>query len=213
MSFADKSKFESEEYKLISFLKGIVADKGLNTLCIDCNGVGFELNVSNFCINKVGAMGELVTVYTYLNVREDEMSLYGFYDKFEREVFGKLLLVNGVGPKMAINILSGVSAEDLSFAIATQNGAVLKNIKGVGTKIRERILLELKEKMDALSHLSSVSLTEIQANESEAYSSTLTVLLDWGVPRAHAQDILNKVYEPNDDMESLIAKAFRELGK
>ncbi len=114
---------------------------------------------------------------------------------------------------MAINILSGVSAEDLSFAIATQNGAVLKNIKGVGTKIRERILLELKEKMDALSHLSSVSLTEIQANESEAYSSTLTVLLDWGVPRAHAQDILNKVYEPNDDMESLIAKAFRELGK
>ncbi len=198
---------------MISFIKGIIADKGLNTLCIDCNGVGFELNVSSFCVDKIGAVGELVTVFTHLNVREDEMSLYGFYDKFEREVFDKLLLVSGVGPKMAINILSGVSAEDLSFAIATQNGAVLKNIKGVGTKIRERILLELKEKMDALSHLSSVSLTEIQANESEAYSSTLTVLLDWGVPRAHALDILNKVYEPTDDMESLIAKAFRELGK
>lgn len=198
---------------MISFIKGIIADKAMNMLYIDCNGVGFELFVSSFCLNKIGAIGEVVTVQTYLNVREDEMSLYGFYDKFEREVFGKLLLVNGVGPKMAINILSGVSAEDLSFAIATQNVAVLKNIKGVGTKIRERIMLELKEKMDALSHLASVSLTEIQANESEAYSSTLTVLLDWGVPRARAQDILNKVYESNDDMESLIAKAFRELGK
>lgn len=198
---------------MISFIKGVIADKALNMLYIDCNGVGFELNVSKFCLDRIGAIGEMVTIQTYLNVREDEMSLYGFYDKFEREVFGKLLLVNGVGPKMAINILSGVSAEDLSFAIATQNGAVLKNIKGVGTKIRERILLELKEKMDALSHLADVSLTEMQANESEAYAATLNVLIDWGVPRAHAQDILNKVYETTDDMESLLAKAFRELGK
>ena len=213
MPFTDKSNYEIEECEMISFIKGIIADKAMNMLYIDCNGVGFELNVSKFCIDRVGAIGEMVTIQTYLNVREDEMSLYGFYDKFEREVFGKLILVNGVGPKMAINILSGVSAEDLSFAIATQNGAVLKNIKGVGTKIRERILLELKEKMDALSHLADVSLTEMQANESEAYSATLNVLIDWGVPRAHAQDILNKVYETTDDMESLLAKAFRELGK
>lgn len=198
---------------MISFIKGIIADKALNMLYIDCNGVGFELNVSSFCLNRIGAIGESVTIHTYLHVREDEMSLYGFYDKFEKEVFSKLLLVNGVGPKMAINILSGVSAEDLSFAIATQNGTVLKNIKGVGTKIRERILLELKEKMDALSHLAEVSLTEIQANESEAYSSTLNVLMDWGVTRAHAQDILNKIYDGKDDMEALLAKAFRELGK
>lgn len=198
---------------MISFLKGIIADKALNTLYIDCNGVGFELCVSNFCLDRVGAIGETIKIQTYLNVREDEMKLYGFYDSFEKEVFGKLLLVNGVGPKMAINILSGVSAEDLSFAIATQNASVLKNIKGVGTKIRERILLELKEKMDALSHLAQVSLTEIEANDSEAYSSTLNVLMDWGVPRGRAQDILNKVYESTDDMESLLAKAFRELGK
>lgn len=198
---------------MISFLKGIIANKALNTLYIDCNGVGFELCVSSFCLDRVGAIGEMINIQTYLNVREDEMKLYGFYDSFEKEVFGKLLLVNGVGPKMAINILSGVSAEGLSFAIATQNASVLKNIKGVGTKIRERIMLELKEKMDALSHLAQVSLTEIEAKDSEAYSSTLNVLLDWGVPRARAQDILNKVYETTDDMEALLAKAFRELGK
>lgn len=198
---------------MISFLKGIIAEKALNIIYIDCNGVGFELNVSKFCIDRIGAVGEQVTIYTYMHVREDDMSLYGFYDRFEREVFGKLLLVSGVGPKMAINILSSLSAEDLSFAIATQNAGALKNIKGVGTKLRERILLELKEKMDALSHLASVSITEMEANDSEAYAATLNVMLDWGVPKVHAQDILNKVYESTDDMETLLAKAFRELGK
>lgn len=198
---------------MIGFLRGIVAAKSPNALLLDCQGIGFELNVSSFCLDRIGAEGEEVKILTHLHVREDEMTLFGFYDSFEKEVFSKLLLVNGVGPKMAINILSAVSAEDLSFAIATQNAGALKNIKGVGTKLRERILLELKEKMDALSHLAQVSLTQIAANESEAYASTINVMMDWGVPRAHATDILNKVYEPTDDMESLLAKAFRELGK
>ena len=213
MSFTNKSNNESEEYKLISFLQGIIADKALNMLTLENNGIGFEICVSKFCLDRIGEIGAKATVYTYIYVREDEISLYGFYDKFEKEVFCKLLLVNGVGPKMAINILSGVSAEDLSFAIATQNISVLKNIKGVGAKLRERIMLELKEKMDALSHLASVSLTEMEANDSEAYTATLNVLMDWGVPRVHAQDVLNKVFESTDDMESLLAKAFRELGK
>lgn len=198
---------------MIGFVKGIIAEKAVNMLVIECNGVGFLLNVSKFCLDKVGSVGESATVFTHLVVKEDEMSLYGFYDQFEKEVFSKLLLVNGVGPKMAINILSGVSAEDLSFAIATQNAGVLKNIKGVGVKIRERILLELKEKMDALSHLADVSITQMEANDSEVYAATLNVMLDWGVPKVHAQDILNKVYEITDDMESLLAKAFKELGK
>ncbi len=198
---------------MIGFLRGIIVDKALNQVVLDCNDVGFEVIVSAFCRDKIGAVGEKVTLFTYMHVREDEITLYGFFDSFEKEVFLKLLLVNGVGPKMAVNILSGVSAEDLSFAIATQNVSVLKNIKGVGTKLRERIMLELKEKMDALSHLASVSFTEIEANDSEAYSQTLNVLIDWGVQKTQARDILNKVYESSADMETLLAKAFRELGK
>lgn len=199
---------------MISFIKGILADKGVNSLIIECNGMGFEITVSKFCFDKVGEIGEEITIYTYLHVREDEMSLYGFFNKFEKEVFSKLLLVNGVGPKMAINILSGVSAEDLSFAIATQNAGALKNIKGVGAKIRDRILLELKEKMDALSHLANVSISGQEADTtSEAYNSALNVMIDWGVPKVQAQDIMGKIYNAGDDLETLIAKAFRELGK
>ena len=198
---------------MISFLKGIIADKGLNSVEIDVNGVGFEVMVSSFCYLKLGEIGEPITIQTYMHVREDEMSLYGFFDKFEKEVFLKLLLVNGVGPKMAINILSGVSAEDLSYAIATQNAGALKNIKGVGAKIRDRILLELKEKMDALSHLTATAITNTELNTSEAFNTALNVMIEWGVPKAHAQDILTKVYTSSDDMETLIAKAFRELGR
>lgn len=198
---------------MISFVKGIIADKGFGSVIIDNNGLGFEVFVTSFCESTIGEIGEETTLYTYMNVREDEISLFGFKDKFEREVFLKLLLVNGVGPKMAINILSGVSAQDLSFAIATQNASVLKGIKGVGTKIRERILLELKEKIDALSHLAEVDITACEINDSENFAQALTVLTDWGVPRTQAQDILTKVYETSDSMETLIAKAFKELGR
>ncbi len=198
---------------MLSFIKGILADKGFGTIVIDNHGIGYEINVTSFCENTIGTIGEEVQVYTYLNVREDEMTLFGFRDKFEKEVFLKLLLVNGVGPKMAINILSGVSAQDLSFAIATQNASVFKGIKGVGAKIRDRILLELKEKIDALSHLAEVDMTACELNQSENFAQALTVLTDWGVPKSQAQDILTKVYDTNDTMENLIAKAFKELGR
>ncbi len=198
---------------MINFIRGIIADKSLGIVVLDVNGVGFEIYVSTFTADTIGEIGEQVTLQTYLHVREDEMTLYGFKDRFEREVFMKLLMVNGVGPKMAINILSGVSAQDLSFAIATQNANVLKGVKGVGTKIRDRILLELKEKIDALTHLAEVNMTACEINENENFAQALNVLIDWGVPRAQAQDILTKVYETSDDMESLIAKAFRELGR
>ena len=198
---------------MLGFIKGIIADKGLGILTIDNNGIGYEVNVSTFCLNSVGEVGEEVKLYTYLHVREDELTLFGFADKFEKEVFSKLLLVNDVGTRMAINILSGVSAQDLSFAIATQNASVFKGIKGVGAKIRDRILLELKEKIDALSHLAEVNMNACELNQSENFAQALNVLMDWGVAKPQAQDILTKVYETSDDMETLIAKAFRELGR
>ena len=198
---------------MISFIKGVIAYKGFGDVVIENNGIGYEVSVSSFCYNTMGEVGQEVTMPTYLHIREDEMSLFGFASKFEKEVFLKLLLVNGVGPKMAINILSGVSAQDLSFAIATQNASILKGIKGVGTKIRERILLELKEKIDALSHLEEVVLDTHEKNESQVNAQVNSVLLDWGVSSMDAQTVLNKVFTTTDTVETLLAKCFKELGK
>ena len=200
---------------MISFIKGIVVDKEENLVVVESNGVGYEINISTTSALSLPPIGQTACIYTYLNVREDEMSLFGFVDKIEREVFKKLLLVNGVGPKLAITILSGISASELTVAVASGRGDMLKGIKGVGAKIRDRIILELKEKMD----LSSVGTVNMQASMfdgvkvNDVMQQTISVLTDWGVNSAVAQDTVSKNYVEGDTLETLLAKSFKALGR
>ena len=195
---------------MISFVKGILAYKNNNLVEIDCGGIGYEILVTSFCYNALPSVGEEVRVYTYMHVREDEMSLFGFGNAQEKEVFKKLITVNGVGPKMAINILSGVSANDLSVAIVTQQASVLSGSKGVGAKIRERIMLELKEKMSVVGELPLFAVASPNAGVLE---SAIEVLSDWGVNRAVAQQIIQENITSDDTLETLLAKAFKQLGR
>lgn len=200
---------------MFSFIKGTIVERSENSIVIENNGMGFEINVSTYTSNALGNIGQQVCVYTYLNVREDELSLFGFYDQMEREVFKKLLLVNGVGPRLALVILSGISAQELTVAVVTGRTDMLKGIKGVGTKIRERIILELKEKMDTLG----VPNLNIQSNIfdtpkiNDIAQQTINVLVDWGVGSAIAQDVVAKSYADGDTLETLLAKSFKALGR
>ncbi|MBQ7602959.1 MAG: Holliday junction branch migration protein RuvA [Clostridia bacterium] len=200
---------------MFSFIKGTIIERNENTVVLENNGVGFEINVSAYTSNALGNIGQSACVYTYLNVREDEMSLFGFSEKMEREVFKKLLLVNGVGPRLALTILSGIHASELTVAVATGRTDLLKGIKGVGTKIRERIILELKEKMDPFA----VSDVNVQANifdspkTNSIIQQTVNVLTDWGVSVNVAQDVVSKSYEDGDTLETLLAKSFKSLGR
>lgn len=200
---------------MFSFIKGNIIERTENSIVIENNGVGFEINVSSYTSNALGNIGQQALVYTYLNVREDEMSLFGFVDQMEREVFKKLLLVNGVGPRLALVILSGISAQELTVAVVTGRVDMLKGIKGVGTKIRERIVLELKEKMDPLA----VSNVNVQSNLFETpkvndiMQQTINVLTDWGVNATVAQDVVSKTFEEGDSLETLLAKSFKALGR
>ena len=143
------------------------------------------------------------------------MALFGFFDKLEREVFKKLLLVNGVGPKLAITILSGISASELTVAVASGRGDMLKGIKGIGAKIRDRIVLELKEKMD----ISSVGDVNLQASIfdsvklNDIMQQTINVLTDWGVNSLTAQETVSKVFEEGDTLDTLLSKSFKALGR
>ncbi|MBR7091381.1 MAG: Holliday junction branch migration protein RuvA [Clostridia bacterium] len=202
---------------MYSFLRGILSDKWENTVVIDCNGVGYEALVTTNCYNNIGEVGDMVTLYTSLHCREDEMSLFGFLDKVEREVFKKLILVNGVGPKMAISILSNISAPELTVAVATQQASMLKGIKGIGTKIRERILLELKEKM-SLGDIKGVTvqsdfLSDKPVADNSIANMAIGVLVDWGVNKLVAQDIVTKNMQPGDSLEVLLQKSFKALGR
>ena len=135
---------------MIERIKGILVEKSPTFVVVDVNGVGYGVNISAYTAGKLPEEGAEVLLYTNLVVREDSMTLFGFADKTEKNIFLMLLDVNGVGPKMAQRILSGVSPADLLNMIASDNKAALGKIKGLGKKTCEQMTLSLKEKAATL---------------------------------------------------------------
>lgn len=135
---------------MIERIRGILAEKSPTFVVVDVNGVGYGVNISAYTAGKLPEEGAEVTLYTNLVVREDSMTLFGFADKTEKTIFLMLIDVNGVGPKMAQRILSGVSPADLLNMIASENKSALSKIKGLGKKTCEQMTLTLKEKAGSL---------------------------------------------------------------
>ena len=134
------------------YLRGEVSLIDLNLIVLDCGGVGFSVNTSTNTISRV-KLGETVRLYTYCSIREDAFDIYGFSSKSELETYKLLISVTGVGPKAALAILSSVTPDGLQMAVVTQNEKMLTNAPGVGKKIAQRILLELKDKLGAVTEL------------------------------------------------------------
>ena len=135
---------------MIERIKGTLVEKTPTFVVVDVNGVGYGINISAYTASHIPEEGAEVTLHTHLVVREDAMTLFGFADKTEKTIFLMLLDVNGVGPKMAQRILSGVSPADLLNMIASDNKSALGKIKGLGKKTCEQMTLSLKEKAGTL---------------------------------------------------------------
>lgn len=133
---------------MIAFLDGTVAGKTLTGAYINVGGVGFEVGMSQSGLAKLPAAGERATVYTYLQVRDDGMALFGFLSLEEKALFEKLITVSGVGPKVALAALSSYSPDQLANLIAAQDVAAVQRIPGIGKKTASRIILELKGSLD-----------------------------------------------------------------
>ena len=134
---------------MIARLRGALAGAGADWLVLDVGGVGYRLSATPRAIQKADAASE-VALETYLHVREDALQLYGFADAAERELFELLLAVNGVGPKVALAIVSGYSPSELRRAIVREDAALFETIPGIGRKTAQRVVLELKEKIAPL---------------------------------------------------------------
>lgn len=128
------------------YLSGTVALKEANLAVIDCGGVGFSCQVTAYTLSSL-TLGKQATLFTYLNVKEDALDLFGFSEKDELSLFKKLLSVSGVGPKAALSILSANTPANLALAIITENEAALTAASGIGKKIAQRVILELKDKL------------------------------------------------------------------
>ena len=134
---------------MIGRLRGTLAEKQPPHLIIDVNGVGYELEVPMTTLYRLPRLGETVTVHTHLVVREDAHLLYGFHEKRERELFRELIRLNGVGPKLALALMSGLEADELVRCVQAQDTSALVRVPGVGKKTAERLLVELKDRFKA----------------------------------------------------------------
>jgi holliday junction DNA helicase RuvA len=137
---------------MISFLKGTLAFKSPTEAGVDVGGVGYGVSIPLSTFEKLGAQGSEVMLLTHLHVREDVLQLFGFATEEERSLFRLLVSVNGIGPRMGIGILSGIPAADLRAHIASGNTAALTTIPGIGRKLAERLVLELREKIGKAEH-------------------------------------------------------------
>ena len=191
---------------MISFLIGTIEEKRENTLVMSVSGVGFEICVSNSTLASLPMENETAKVYTYMAVREDDISLYGFSTTKERDLFFKLTTVSGIGPKMAISILSGMSISDLVVAIINEDSKILSKIKGLGKKTAERLCLELKDKLTPTSTIEQKF--DINYDEDAVQMATDT-LISLGISKNDAYMLARANASNNATAEEIISKSLR----
>ena len=194
---------------MINYLVGEIVLKSENLVVLEVNGIGYELNVSMFTLDNLPQTGSVSRVYTYMHVREDEISLFGFSSIDEKNVFLKLISVSGIGPKVALAILSGIKLSDLMVAIKTGDVKLLSTVKGLGKKTAERIVLELKDKISVVGFDSEVAGENI-ANESIIDEAT-EALIALGVNKNEAYRLARENSLNCETTEDIIRKAFQNL--
>lgn len=201
---------------MIYSLTGKVTRLDENTIVIDTGTMAFEVTCSSFTVYELSAKSEIQTILTYLQVREDAMCLYGFRDQREKLLFNDLTLVSGVGPKMAITILSGLNIDDLVRAITSSDIKTLSSIKGLGKKTAERVILELNTKLggtDALENLVSgeVNLAQGKLAVPREVDEATEVLVSAGLNKTQALELTKANYKDGMTGEQLVVLCFKNL--
>jgi len=193
---------------MIGYLKGKVLSKKPTKLLIDVNGVGYLVNISISTFEKIAEMEE-VALYTYLAVRESALDLFGFYSLAEKEMFEVLIGVNGIGPKSAQGILSGIQIADLKEAVKTGNISRLVSIPGIGKKTAERMLIEIRDKVDSVADTGE----NILHGSSSVRGDAIAALVNLGYNQKTAERIVQAVLDknPNSSIEDLVKNSLSAL--
>ena len=193
---------------MIAHLQGKLVEKNPTEVVIDCSGVGYHVNISLHTYALLPNT-EAIKLFTYLIIKEDSHSLYGFVEKSEREIFKMLLSVSGIGANIARTMLSSIEPKQIIQAIATADVTTIQGIKGIGSKTAQRVILDLKEKVLKIYDLDEVSLHQNNTNRDEALSA-LEVL---GYIRRTSEKIVEKIIKENPDatLEFIIKQALKNL--
>ena len=199
---------------MYAFIEGKVCDKGAGTLVLETGGVGYLLNCSMTTIQTAPPNGETMRCQTWLSVKEDALELYGFATLEEKSLFLKLISVSGVGPKMALGLLSAMPVRDLNLAILMEDINALSRAPGIGKKTAQRIAMELREKVSQ----SEINAAKPSAGKAatvptavDAVHEAMEALTALGYSPVEAREALSQVHSQSDQAEELIRLALRAM--
>ncbi|MBP2859545.1 Holliday junction branch migration protein RuvA [Dickeya oryzae] len=202
---------------MIGRLRGIVLEKQPPLVLIEASGVGYEVHMPMTCFYELPDLGQEAVIFTHFVVREDAQLLFGFNNKQERSLFRELIKVNGVGPKLALAILSGMSAQQFVSAVERQEINALVKLPGVGKKTAERLVVEMKDRFkglngDLFNATSDIALPTATGNttpEADPLAEAEAALVALGYKPQEASRMVSKVSRPGADCETLIRDALR----
>ena len=189
---------------MYAYIKGEIIDISEDNLVLECNNIGYNIRIPLSVAQRLPGIGATVKIYTYTSVREDAFNLFGFLSKDDLEIYKKLIAVNGIGPKGALSILSAMSADDLRFAILSGDAAAIAKAQGVGKKSAERIILELRDKVQfmgsAATDLEVLTSSDTTA-ETNAKNEAIEALTSLGYSPSDALRAVRQV-ELTEDMDA-----------
>lgn len=201
---------------MYAYIKGSLEIKTAEYVVVETSGIGYKIFMSETVIDKLGEIGSIVKIYTYLKVREDDMSLYGFNTNEELRMFELLLSVSGVGAKSAIVILSNITPSSFALAVITDDVSKLKKLPGIGPKTAQRIILELKDKLNAINDTSKDELEEMlskKEEDGEKVAEAMSALQVLGYSRKEIEVAFEGFDKSDLSVEDIIKKGLLYLSR
>ena len=200
---------------MIALINGKIAYKGISSIVVDANGVGYRIFIPLTTFYELPEAGNPVTLHVHTHVKQDAINLFGFYTIQERDLFQLMISVSGIGPKIAMNILSGIAANDLLQAISRGDLGKLISIPGVGRKMAERLILELKEKVIKKMTIEQIPVADDQYKANEMIKEdVLSALVNLGYKNNTAKDAVDKVMQVSKEdmtLDQLLKKTLKIL--
>lgn len=197
---------------MISYIKGILEVKNIDNIIVEVNGIGYKIFMAASSIDRVGEIGNIIKVHTYMKVREDDVSLYGFCTNEELKMFEQLIGVSGVGAKSALTILANISPSSFALAIISEDINILKSLPGIGTKSAQRMILELKDKMktqDAIENEFIPIKIDFKDDKKKDAIEALQVL---GYARKDIELAISNIDTKEMSVEDIIKQGLKYLG-
>lgn len=199
---------------MISYISGVLADNTADSVVIDCGGVGFCINVPQTVIDRLPQRNTPCKLYTYLNVKEDCMQLYGFMTKEELDMFQKLISVSGIGPKGALGILSSMNIDTLRFAIYAQDAKTIAKAPGIGLKTAQKLILELKDKIPSKQAADAAGSQEASENAGSISRREAAEAMEaLGYSAVEAYKAVSAVKCDNLSTEAIIREALKQMAR